>query len=192
MNSTNYLIVEVDTTYINEKSFDDKSIITNSTIEDVSSIQREAVVVSAPEYTILNTGDKVIVHHNIFRSKYNYKGNLTPSDYHIEGNIYFVPLSEVFMYNTPSDSYYKAIDPFVFVEPIKLDESENFLVGIKSRYKGKEHRVGFIKHINKNLLDQGLNIGDKVAFKKNSEYEFNIQGNLLYKMKTSDILLKLN
>lgn len=194
MEATNYVIVKLDNAYDNEKYLGDggQSIIVNSTIESVEHINREATVLSAPNYTILKKGDKIIAHHNIFRKKRNYKGVLTESDYQIEESVYYIPLSEIFLYKPFSDKSWKAVDPYIFVEPIALDESSNFLLGVKKSYKGREHKIGKVIYLNKELESKGLSVGDKVAFKKNSEYEFNIEGKLTYRMKTKDILLKLN
>ena len=194
MEATNYVIVKLDNAYDNEKYLGDggQSIIVNSTIESVEHINREATVLSAPNYTILKKGDKIIAHHNIFRKKRNYKGVLTESDYQIEESVYYIPLSEIFLYKPFSHKSWKAVDPYIFIEPITLDESSNFLLGIKKSYKGREHKIGKVTYLNKELEGKGLSVGDKVAFKKNSEYEFNIDGRLTYRMKTKDILLKLN
>lgn len=191
MYSTNYVIVELKEAYINKKEIAGSELIINSTIEDVSSINREATVVSAPSFTILEKGDSIIAHHNIFRLKNDYKGNLCQSDYFIGNNLYFVPLTEIFLWKKGLLESWKAIDPYVFIEPILLDESSEFLLGIKKQHKNREHRKGTIKYLNKSLKEQGLKEGDKVVFKKNSEYEFNIDGKILYRMKTKDIMIKI-
>lgn len=191
MHSTNYVIVELKEAYINETEVSGKKFITNSTIEDVSSINREATVVSAPEFTILKKGDTIIAHHNIFRLKYDYKGNLCQSDYSLGNNLYFVPLTEIFLWKRGLLEDWEAIDPYIFIEPMELDESKELLVGIKKHHKNKEHKKGVVKYINKNLKEQGLKVGDVVVFRKNSEYEFSIGGNILYRMKTKDIMIKI-
>ena len=191
MHSTNYVIVELKEAYINETEVSGKKFITNSTIEDVSSINREATVVSAPEFTILKKGDTIIAHHNIFRLKYDYKGNLCQSDYSLGDNLYFVPLTEIFLWKRGLLEDWEAIDPYIFIEPIELDESEELLIGVKKNYKNKEHKKGVVKYVNKALKEQGLKVGDVVVFRKNSEYEFSIGGNILYRMKTKDIMIKI-
>ena len=191
MYSTNYVIVELKEAYINETEVSGKKFITNSTIEDVSSINREATVVSAPEFTILKKGDTIIAHHNIFRLKYDYKGNLCQSDYSLGNNLYFVPLTEIFLWKRGLLEDWEAIDPYIFIEPIQLDESNEILLGVKKEHNNKEHRKGIVKYVNKSLKEQGLRAGDKIVFRKNSEYEFNIDGNILYRMKTKDIMIKI-
>jgi hypothetical protein len=187
MATLNYLIVELDVAYNNEVDIlENQSIIVNSTIESVSHISRKAKVVEAPNFVIIQEGDEVIVHHNIFRLRNDTKGNLAQSNYYLGDNKYFVPLTEVFMYKRDSD--WICLEPYVFIQPIPLREEETLLLGIKEEHKGMEHQKGLVAFNNKDLIDQGVKVGDEVAFSKNSEYEFDVDGKLYYKMKTRDIL----
>ncbi|MEJ6795496.1 MAG: hypothetical protein QNK63_02195, partial [Flavobacteriales bacterium] len=51
--------------------------------------------------------------------------------------------------------------------------------------------VGVMKYTNNKLLSLGVNEGDLVSFKPDSEYEFNIDGEKLYRVFTSSITMKL-
>jgi hypothetical protein len=188
MKTLNYLIVELDEAYNNEVKVDsDKSVIVNSTIEDVSYVNRVATVVAAPSFTILKAGDKVVVHHNIFRLRNDVKGNVAPSNFFIEDNKYFVPLTEIFMYKRDSD--WIALAPFCFVEPIEIQKDKvNFEITNEEAYKGRLDRKGILRYLNSDMEAQGMREGDKVLFSRNSEYEFNIDDKLYYKMSTKDIL----
>lgn len=192
MKSPNYLIVELDRAYDNEVNLSNgDNFIVNSTIENVSHINRVAKVVSAPDYTILKKGDDVVVHHNIFRLRNDVRGNTVPSNFSIGDNRYIVPLTEVFMYRRDKD--WIAIDPYCFVEPILAEkEGDFFQMGLSEiSYKGWLNHVGIIRYPNQQLLSQGLKEGDRVLFSENSEYEFNIEDRLYYKMSTKDILAVL-
>ena len=182
MKSINYLIVELDEAYENEVEVSTgDSVIVNSTIEDISHVKRIATVIEAPDFTILKKGDKVIVHHNIFRLRNGLKGEQLESNFFREDNKYFVPLTEVFMYNR-DDSDWNAIDPFCFVEPIKKKEKQGFdLNPNEDTYKGRVPQHGIMKYPNEELKKQGVKEGDKVFFSKNSEYEFVIDNKLYYK-----------
>jgi len=48
---------------------------------------------------------------------------------------------------------------------------------------------GTIKYINNELLSLGLNVGDEISYQPHSEYEFNIDGEKLYRMFTRNITL---
>lgn len=190
MEALHYLIVELDQAYNNEVevSTGDK-VIVNSTIEDVTYVNRIATVKAAPDFTILQEGDKVIVHHNIFRLRNDIKGNVAPSNYNIKGNIYFVPLTEVFMYKRDSD--WVAISPYCFVKPINKPKKKGFdLSIIEGTYKGRLHQRGVMTFPNEDLIAQGICVGDRVMFSKFSEYEFDIDGEIYYKMSTKDIFFR--
>lgn len=190
MTTINYIIVEVDEAYKNEVD----GIIVNSTIESVEHINRIARVVEAPSFTILQKGDEVIVHHNMFRMRNGMKGKKVQSDYFIEGNKYFIPLTLVFAYRR-GDEDWQSIRPFVFVKPIEFEEEQvnGFTItkGESNTHKGRKKLRGLIKFPNDELEAQGVKEGDEVLFSDYSEYEFNIEGETLYKMSTKDILAVL-
>jgi len=190
MRSINYIIVELDTPYLNEVELSDgSSFIVNSTIENVDYINRVATVVEAPDYTILKKGDKIIAHHNIFRLRNGIKGERLDSNFFIENNKYFVPLTEIFMYD--SGNGWEAIDPFCFVKPIKKELEGEFQLSLSEcSYKGNVNQQGILWFTNNSLREQGVKKGDRVFFRKYSEYEFTIDGDMYYKMKTTDILVK--
>ena len=185
----NFVIVEIDDAYKNEI----EGLVVNSTIESVAHINRIARVVEAPDFTILEEGDEVVVHHNMFRLRNGNRGKRIQSDYHIEGKRYFIPLTEVYMYKRGDD--WKAIRPFVFVKPIVYEDKKvnGFTInsGESNSYKGREKLRGIIKHSNEELEAQGIKVGDEIVFSYYSEYEFNIDGETLYKMATKDILAVL-
>lgn len=191
MKSPNYLIVELDEAYNNKVQLDTgDSFIVNSTIENVSHINRVATVISAPEFTILKEGDKVVVHHNIFRLRNDTRGNVVESNFFIEDNKYFVPLTEVFMYKRDSD--WIPLNPYCFVEPIKKERKEGFSLSLtEDSFKGRLDKVGILVYPNEELVAQGAGKGARIRFSANSEYEFMIDGKLYYKMSTKDILAVL-
>lgn len=186
----NYIIVEIDKAYNNEEG----GVVVNNTIESVAHINREATVVDAPDFTILKKGDKIIAHHNMFRLRNGIGGKLVQSNYHLEDNKYFIPLTEVFMYKR-GDSDWNAIRPYVFVKPTpKEDEIFNgFIINAteSNSHKGMKKLRGIMKYPNDELIAKGIKAGDEVVFSEWSEYEFNIDGEILYKMSTKDILAVL-
>jgi hypothetical protein len=99
MITLNCLIVEIESEYENER----EGIVSNIDRDNNFFITREATVISAPEFTPLRKGDKVICHHNIFRKKGDISGTVIHSSFHIEDKIYHVPLTEVFMFKRDGD-----------------------------------------------------------------------------------------
>tara|TARA_R110000772_G_scaffold224650_1_gene335293 strand:- start:138 stop:719 length:582 start_codon:yes stop_codon:yes gene_type:complete len=193
MRSSNYVIVELKDAYSNEQEISTgDSFIVNSTIEDVSYINRVAKVLVAPPFTILQEGDEVITHHNIFRLRNDVNGNIAQSNYHLDGDKYFIPLTELFMYRRGGGDWV-AIEPYCFVKPIEQAKEDSFFdMSLEDdSYKGMVSRHGIISYPNKGLIEQGIEAGDTIIFSEYSEYEFYIEGELYYKMSTKDIIGKI-
>jgi co-chaperonin GroES (HSP10) len=194
MKARNYLIVKAGNEYNNEVELSTgHKIVVNSTIESVEHINREVEVLAAPEFTKLKKGDKVIIHHNILRRKNDIKGEEIKSQFHFKDDTYYVPLTEVFAFKR--DGQWESLDPFCFIKPIPLKDKEvgGILVRKEDQegHKGRVHRVGTVRFPNQEMKDMGLKEGDTIHFEKDSEYEFKIDGELLYRMKTSDILAQV-
>jgi len=163
--------------YNNKIKVDDKELIVNSNIEDHKFISKKAVVVSTPAAynTNIKEGDEVYVHHNIFRRWYDQKGKERNSSTYFKDDLYFCSMDQIYMYNNKCNLNY------CFVKPI-LNKS-NLSVN-----KEKEH-FGILKYSNKSLEAVGLTPGDLIIFTPNSEFEFIIEGERLYCMKSNDIAL---
>ena len=73
-------------------------------------------------------------------------------------------------------------DKYCFIKPIKARESAI----IK---RGEEPLMGIVKYINQELLDLGVKVGDEISFQPESEYEFTIEGEKLYRMFTNNITM---
>ena len=184
MKTINYILVELEDAYDNEES----GVIVNTTIEEVKYVNRIARVVAVPKGIVVSKGDYIIAHHNIFRLRNDHKGNVVDSSFLINGNLYKVPLTEVFMYKQDKD--WIALDPYCFVEPIKdVVEGDGFNINSHEiTHKGNIRNLGVMKYANLGLREQGVKSGDIVLFKNDSEYEFTVDGKVLYKMGTRDIL----
>jgi co-chaperonin GroES (HSP10) len=186
----NNLIVEIDSTYNNVVD----GVVVNSTIDSVIHINRVANVVDAPEGVAVEVGDKILVHHNIFREKHLTNGTRVLGDYHLEGKRYFVPLLLVYAYKR-GDSDWQSLSPFVFVESIKKADVKvgRFIIDAQesNSHKGRENNVGIIRYPNKDLIEMGVDVGDKVVFTPYSEHEYMVDNKILYRMTTQDIVAKI-
>ncbi len=169
--------------FITEKKVGDKSLIINTSIEHAKDVNRIGVVVSLPlNYEgNIEVGDKVVLQHNVFRTYFDGQGLTRESDNYITDNLYQVILECIFLIFRGNEII--SVDNFVFVEPI-IEEK---------KWIGKEEQkhVGIIKYSNSILESQGVSQGDKIAFKTDSEYEFVINEQRLYRMRTRNILAKL-
>ena len=183
MKSVVYVIVKPKVSrYNNTKKLGDKELILKSEIYTHQNVSREAIVVAIP--TILDTeikiGDEVIVHHNIFRRYNDIKGVEKNSASYISDDKYFVNTEQVYAYKR--NNKWKALKGYCFVKPIK---SDNYL-----STKKEKPLVGVLKYLNQELIDSSFKENDLVGFSPNSEYEFIIDGERLYRVTTNSITIK--
>ena len=171
----NFIIKPYKSRYENSIEIEDINFIVNSNIENHEFISKKAVVVNTPAAfeTNIKCGDIIYVHHNIFRRYYDIKGKEKNSGNYFTGNLYFCALDQIYMYNNKCNLNY------CFVKPIK---NNSYL----SASKEKKH-FGILKYSNSSLERLGLKTGDLVVFTPNSEFEFIIEGERLYCMKSNDI-----
>lgn len=181
----NFIVKPKHQLYANTTTVHGIELTTSTSIEDANDVSREAIVIGLPKTYKgdVQIGDEVIVHHNIFRIFYDNKGEAVQSSFYIRENMFFVDQDLVFL--RKKDGQYEGIDDNVFIEPI---EETDFWHGTRE----KQH-VGIVKYDNKRLNDeQGIFIGDKIVFRRNCEYRFDLQGEKLYRMSNHRILAKLN
>ena len=76
--------------YNNTKKINNKELIINSNIEHHQFVSKEALVVSTPALYDgkIKKGDKVYVHHNLFRRWYDQKGNERNSSTYFINDLY--------------------------------------------------------------------------------------------------------
>ena len=177
-----FIIKPVGERYDNEISVGDKKLILNSKIENHKFINNVAEVIATPlAYTTpINKGDKVLVHHNIFRRYYNQQGKEVNSSKYFKDDQYFCQIDQIYMYSKDSD--WTPINDRCFVAPI-INEDDLDL------QKEKKH-IGILKYGNNSLESNKINVGDLIGFTPNSEFEFIVNDELLYCMRTKDIVIK--
>ena len=168
--------------YNNIKKIGDTSLLLNTNIESFRHINKEAIVVSAPAAfnTGINTGDTVLIHHNIFRRWYDVKGKERNGSMFFKDNMYFVNVDQVYGYK--KNNNWVMVNNRCFVKPIK--ETSSY-----STEKEQKH-IGILKYGNNVLEALHINPGDLVGFTPSSEWEFIIDDERLYCMKSNDIAIK--
>jgi len=178
MQSLYYFIVKpLNDRYDNTRRVADTDLIINSGIEDHRFISKKAVVVQTPAaYTTkINIGDELYIHHNIFRRWYDQKGKERNSSTHFKDDLYFVSSEQIYMYNLKTHLDY------CFIKPLK---NQSVLENRK-----EQPNVGIVKYSNKSLEALKITPGTLITFTPNSEFEFIIEGERLYCMKSNDIAL---
>jgi hypothetical protein len=78
-----------------------------------------------------------------------------------------------------------AKDEFCFVKPVPKEEFYLHTPGVD------QPLVGIVKYTNNKLISYGVDEGQRISFKPDSEYEFNIDGEKLYRVSTSWITMKV-
>jgi len=174
-----------DRRYSNSKEFDDCELILSASKEDHTTTNRQAVVLSTPIYYNgpIEPGDVVIVHHNVFRLYYDMKGVEKSSWSFLRDNTFLVTSDELFLYKKPNLDWC-APAPYCFVEPIKALDKDILSTEV--------YEPLFGTMIYKNNDQDNVQVNDTVVFKPETEYEFRIDGRLLYRMRTNDICLISN
>lgn len=172
-----FIVKPLTNRYDNIRQINDRQLIINTSIEDHRFVSKKAVVVSTPAAfkTNISKGDEVYVHHNVFRRYYDMRGVEKNSSTFFKEDMYFVSPEQIYMYNL------KPHLDYCFVKPLR---ETNDLVNKKE----KEH-FGILKYSNKSLERLGLNPGALITFAPYSEFEFIIEGERLYCMKSNDIVL---
>ena len=170
--------------YDNEVDIDGKKLIINTTMDDHKYVNRVGVVKSIPKIgkTNIKVGDEVIVHHNVFRRFYDVRGIEKNSSSYFKEDLYFCFYDQIFLYK--QDNEWKAPFDFCFVKPIV--ENKKQLVTVQK----ERSRVGILKYGNSSLNAFKVNEGSLVGFSPSSEYEFVIDNDRLYRMRTNDITIK--
>jgi hypothetical protein len=177
-----FIIEPKNTRYNNTKKVGDKELILNTEIFNHQYVSREAVIKHLPLAieTELQVGDEIIVHHNVFRRWHNVHGEEKNSRSFLDENTYCVREDQIFSYKR--NNKWSAIKGFCFIKPIHQDS--------KFDIDKEKPLTGVMKLTNDELISYGINNGDLVGFLPNSEYEFVIDGERLYRVMTNFISIK--
>ena len=177
-----FIIKPLGERYDNELKIGDKKLILNSKIESYKFVNNKAIVISTPLAlkTPIKVGDEVIVHHNIFRRYYNIRGEESNSSKYFKDDTYFCQVDQIYLYKNKLN--WKPFNDRCFVAPV-INKDDLDLS------KHKKH-IGILKYANKALESKNIKPGDLVGFTPNSEFEFVVNDELLYCMRTNDIVIK--
>jgi hypothetical protein len=160
-------------------------LIVSTSEEDHLFSNRVAEVVETPVGYVgpIKPGHKLLVHHNVFKFYNDMKGNRKSGRSHFKDDLFFIEDVQFFMYNCGGG--WKARDKYCFVKPIPTEESVIYK-NIK-----EEPLVGILTYSNEQLESLGVKEGVKVSFTPESEYEFQVEGEKLYRMYTDNITMVL-
>ena len=177
-----FIVKPLNNRYDNEKKIGDKTLVTNTSIEDYKSVSNEALVITTPTAfkTSIEPGDIIIIHHNVFRRFYDMRGNEKNSRAYFKDDMYFCSVDQVYLYKR--DGKWKSFMDRCFVKPIKSKSSLDL--------NKEEPNIGIVKYGNKLLDAAVITPGALITFKPNCEFEFTIEEERLYCMKSNNIVIK--
>jgi hypothetical protein len=177
-----FIVKPVGERYNNKVKVADKELIINTKIESFKSVNNFAKVVALPlaYSTDIKVGDIVVIHHNVFRVFYDIRGNKKNSRSYFKDDLYFCNLDQIYLYKNTGK--WKAFGDRCFVKPIKNKDYLNV---------DKEQKlIGILKYGNSSLEALKINEGDLVGYTPYGEFDFVIDGQRLYCMKSNDIVIK--
>jgi hypothetical protein len=177
-----FIIKPVKTRYDNEKKVGDKTLITNTKIENHRFVSRQAIVVSTPLAfkSKIKPGDTVIIHFNVFRRFYDIRDQEKDSSSYFKDDLYFCDPYQIYLYKQ-NNKWLTHLD-YCFVKPI-IDNN------VLNQNKEKP-LTGIVKYGNHILENMGVEEGDLVGFTPVSEFEFIVDNERFYCMKSNDIVVK--
>ena len=160
-------------------------LIVSTSEEDHRFANREGEVVALPlGYDgPISVGDTLLVHHNVFKYYNDIKGRQQSGRSFLKDDLFLVDFDQFYMYRSGGSWY--AHDRYCFVEPIPPEDSIIF------KPLTEEPLVGIMRFPNGYLQAQGIVSGDKVTFKPDSEYEFIVDGEKMYRMFDHQITCKI-
>ena len=163
--------------YNNTKTLDGGELILNTEIYNHEYVNREATVVSTPivGHADIRAGDTVLVHHNVFRRWHNVKGVEKNSRSYFDESTYFIGADQIFLYKR--DSEWICPKGYCFVMPLKAVDQFNI--------ESEKPLQGIVK-----FSDGTVEKNDLVGFRPSSEYEFIVDGERLYRVKSNFITIK--
>ena len=173
------------TRYDNVKKIADLDFLISVSKEDHKTANRYAQVVSTPiNYPgDVNIGDILLVHHNVFKYYNDMKGREKSGKSFFKDDLFFIDNDQFFMYK--NNDTWNSHSKYCMIKPVKKEDYY-----LKS-HEEEEPLMGLVKYSNEYLVSKGVNNGDKVSFKPESEYEFMVDGEKLYRMFDHQITLAI-
>ena len=173
----NFVVTPKGERYNNTKKVGDSELILNTDIYRHEFTNREAIIISTPMIgdTDIQKGDTVLVHHNVFRRWTNQYGIEKNSRSYFNESTYFINHDQIFLYKR--NEKWIAPKGYCFVKPLKAIDQFNI--------ESEKPLQGIVKY-----SDGTMEVGDLVGFRPNSEYEFVVDGERLYRVLSNFITIK--
>jgi len=173
----NFVVKPKGERYNNTKKFDGGELILNTDIFQHQYINREAIVISTPIIgdTDIKPGDTVIVHHNVFRRWNDVRGIERNSKAYFNEDTYLINHDQIFLYK--QEDKWIAPKGYCFVIPLKATDQFNT--------ESEKPLQGIVKY-----SDGTVEVNNLIGFRPNSEYEFIVDGERLFRVLSNFITIK--
>ena len=185
-----YFFVKVEKKTEDTTSIGDTELVIDTSFDPLVLARQYGVVVETPGALThgidldIKKGDIVYCHHFLTQDENEVK-------FYEQDLVYKIFWSDV--YCRVRNGKLKMLHYWNFVEQ-KMEDEKDFTTesGIltKPHMEQIEFR-GYIRHMNKGMKELGVKEGDEVVFSENSEYDMNIMGEKLMRMRNFDILAKI-
>tara|TARA_R100001463_G_scaffold1814_6_gene7765 strand:+ start:1128 stop:1721 length:594 start_codon:yes stop_codon:yes gene_type:complete len=173
----NFVVTPKGDRYNNKKKIGDSELIINTNIVKHEFVNRLAKVVSIPIIgdTDIKPGDTVLVHHNVFRRWHDIRGKEKNSRSYFNESTYFINHDQIFLYKR--DGRWTVPKGYCFVKPLKAMDQFNI--------ESEKPLQGIVKY-----SDGTVKVNDLIGFRPNSEYEFIVDNERLYRVLSNFITIK--
>jgi hypothetical protein len=171
--------------YNNTKDIGGIELIISTSEEDAKFSNRYAEVVALPlSYEgPIKVGDTLLVHHNVFKFYNDMKGNRKSGKSFLHEDLFLIEMDQFFMYKSDENDW--KCHRYCFVRPIPAKDSY-----IKKPFS-EEPLMGVMAYPNDYLMSKGVCQGDYICFTPDSEYEFDVDGEKLYRVFDHQVTMKL-
>jgi len=176
-----FVVEPVGDRYNNTKNIDGVDLILNTQIFTHQNVNRLAIVKSLPITgdTNISIGDQVIVHHNVFRRYHDVRGVEKNGKSYIDDDNYLCSFDQIFLYKNKNE--WKAPKGYSFVKPIESNNIFNLNKELPS--------IGVVKYLDEHF-DSQIQQGDLVGFTPGSEYEFIVDNERLYRVRSQSLTIR--
>lgn len=171
--------------YVNQKKIGDVDFIVNTSEENHKASNRMGVVIDLPigYEGDISTGDILLVHHNVFKFYNDMYGRKKSGKSFLKEDLFLVDQDQFYMYK--KNRQWIAHDKNCFIKPLtKKDRS----IHINDK---EEPLMGQMVYPNGYIKSKGVNVGDVVGYKPKCNYEFNVDGQKLYRVFDHQITMVL-
>ena len=172
--------------YNNTKEISGVEFIVNTSEEDHRFSNRYAEVVQVPIENFYNIqiGDILLVHHNVFKFYNDMKGRRKSGASFFRDDYFLIEHEQVFMYKR--DGEWNSVGRHSFVKPV---EPKGMFLFTGAEY---EPLMGEMVYPSEYTLSQDIKKGDLINFAPESEYEFDVDDQLMYRIMDRHITMHRN